>query len=200
MDPKIALFRISGLCAANFQAFAADGSVDVSVVPAHAANLRAQRVGSVFACGTTGEGSKLTVAERKTMLEAWIAAAGTDLKVIAHVGAESLGDARDLAAHAASVGAAAIGIIPPCYIKPSDVNAAVAWVEAVASACPALPVYYCAWRVAEQGGGGQPACARAPPPRALSQAARSAAARHSASPRHRTARAPPPPPQTTSRP
>lgn len=143
MDPTISAFRVTGLCAANFQAFTSAGAIDVSVVPAHAANLRAQGVTSVFTCGTTGEGSKLSVAERKAMLEAWIAAAD-GLVIIAHVGAESLADARDLAAHAQAAGAKAVGVIPPCYVKPGDVNACLAWLEAVASACPALPVYYCA--------------------------------------------------------
>jgi dihydrodipicolinate synthase/N-acetylneuraminate lyase len=143
MLASVASFRIAGLCAANFQAFTPAGAVDLSAVPAHAANLRAQGVTSVFACGTTGEGSKLSVAERKAMLEAWIAAAD-GLAIIAHVGAESLADARDLAAHAAAAGAVAVGIIPPCYVKPGDVAACIAWVEAIASACPALPVYYCA--------------------------------------------------------
>lgn len=159
MDPAISAFTIKGLCAANFQAFTASGAVDTAAVAAHAANLRAQKVTSVFACGTTGEGSKLSIAERKAMLEAWVAAGGADLAVIAHVGAESLADAKDLAAHAAAAGAVAIGIIPPCYVKPGDVNGCVAWVEAVGAACPTLPVYYCAWRAWAVGR------ARSQPPR-----------------------------------
>lgn len=52
------------------------------------------------ACGTTGESYTLTVAERKAQLEAWIATAGDDITVIAHVGCESLADTKELAAHA----------------------------------------------------------------------------------------------------
>jgi N-acetylneuraminate lyase len=150
MDPKIASFRITGLCAANFQAFTPSGAIDTSAVAAHAANLRSQGVSSVFTCGTTGEGSKLSVAERKTMTEAWVAAAG-GLDIIAHVGAESLADACELAAHAQASGAVAIGVIPPCYVKPGDVSACIAWVEKIASFAPALPVYYCALRARTRG-------------------------------------------------
>jgi len=145
MDPTIASFRLTGLCAANFQPFAANGDCDHAAVARHVANLHAQGVTSVFTCGTTGESLKLTVAERKACLEAWVAAAraaGTGLRVIAHVGAESLRDAQDLAAHAASAGAVAIGVVPPTFFKPGDIEAVLRWVEAVASAAPALPAYH----------------------------------------------------------
>ena len=145
MDPQVAAFRITGLCAANFQAFLPDGECDHAAVPLHAANLRAQGVGAVFVCGTTGESLKLSVAERKAALEAWVAATsleGGKLQVIAHCGAESLRDAQELAAHAARAGAVALGVVPPTFFKPGDVGAVCALLEAIASKAPALPLYY----------------------------------------------------------
>ena len=145
MNPSVAAFRLTGLCAANFQAFDAAGECDHAAVPLHVANLAAQGVGSVFTCGTTGESLKLSVAERKASLEAWVAAAkgsASALVVVAHVGAESLRDAQELAAHAARAGAAAIGIVPPTFFKMGDAESCLKWVEAVASHAPALPAYY----------------------------------------------------------
>ena len=145
MDASVAAFKLTGLCAANFQAFDAAGECDHAAAALHVANLARQGVTSVFCCGTTGESLKLSVAERKASLEAWVAAAaaaGTGLRVVAHVGAESLKDAQELAAHAARAGAVAIGIVPPTFMKPADAEACIAWVEAISAHAPALPAYY----------------------------------------------------------
>ena len=134
MDPSVASFRVEGLCAAHFQPFdAATGDVDNAAIPLHVAELQRQGVSSVFCCGTTAEGAKMSVAERKAVLEAWVAAARAStppLVVIAHVGAESLRDA------------AACGLVAPSYFKPGDVGACVALLESVAAAAPALPLYW----------------------------------------------------------
>ncbi len=48
MDSTIAKFRVTGLCAANFQPFNADGSIDNASVPAHVDELVRQGVKYVF--------------------------------------------------------------------------------------------------------------------------------------------------------
>jgi N-acetylneuraminate lyase len=146
MDPQIAAFKLEGLCAAHFQPFdPKTGDVDNASIALHVAELRRQGVSSVFTTGTTAEGVKLSVAERKSVLEAWVAAARASeppLTVIAHVGAESVRDAMDLAAHAQAVGAAAAGLVAPSYFKPGDIAACVALLEAVAAKCDKLPLYW----------------------------------------------------------
>jgi len=147
MDPAISAFRVEGLCAAHFQPFSATpdgvGAVDHAPVPRHVEELVRQRVAAVFVCGTTAEGVKCSVAERKAILEAWVAAARpAGLVVIAHVGAESVADALELAAHAAAAGAAAAGLVAPSYFRPGDVAACVALLDAVGKACPKLPLYW----------------------------------------------------------
>jgi dihydrodipicolinate synthase/N-acetylneuraminate lyase len=72
--------------------------------------------------GTTGEGYCLTVAERKTLLEAWIAKAQRDITVIAHIGCEALADVVDLAKHARIAGAAAISVMPSVFFKPASIE------------------------------------------------------------------------------
>lgn len=46
--------------------------------------------------GTAGEGVSMTVQERKTMAEKWVAASQGKLKTIVHCGAVCIRDARDL--------------------------------------------------------------------------------------------------------
>lgn len=79
----------------------------------------------------------LSVAERKEVLEAWVAAAaGKPVKVIAHVGSEALTDVLDLARHAAGAGAAAMGVMPTVFFKPDSLDTILKYMEAVAAAAP----------------------------------------------------------------
>lgn len=112
--------RIDGLVAAVFSPFDASGTLNTSVVPAQAAYLKATGVDWVFVGGTTGESLSLNMAERKTLTETWLR---TSASVIAHVGADCVSDAQELARHAEKSGAKAIGAMPPVFFKPNDVEA-----------------------------------------------------------------------------
>lgn len=48
MDPTIATFRVTGLCAATFTAFNEDGSLNLDAIPAQLAELKKGGVGYVF--------------------------------------------------------------------------------------------------------------------------------------------------------
>ena len=91
----------------------------------------------ILALGTTGEGILLSVAERKRVVELYVA---TPLPVIAHCGAQSTADTIELAAHAADAGAAGIAVIAPPYF-PLDDAALLAHFDAAAQACAPLPFY-----------------------------------------------------------
>lgn len=129
--------------AAAHSPFHADGSLAPEVVPVQASFLAQQGIRTVFITGTTGECHSLTCAERLTLFRAWAdAAAPGGITVIAHVGANSLDDARTLAARARELQFAAISALAPSYFKPADVPALVDWCAAVAAAAPDLPFYY----------------------------------------------------------
>ena len=130
--------RIEGLVTAVFSPFTAAGDLNFSVVPAQQAWLNATGVRWVFVTGTTGESLSLSVSERKRLTDAWIS---TGTNVIAHVGAESLVDARELATHAENAGAKAIGAMPPTFFKPAT---AAALASTIASICAAAPKLYAA--------------------------------------------------------
>lgn len=147
MDPRIAAFRVRGLCAATYTAFHEDGSLNLDAIPAQIAELKRGGVAYVFVGGTTGEGFSLSQAERKALTAAWTAACATGgcgegISVIAHVGCESLVDTQDLAAHAQSVGVSAVSVMPSVFFKPSSIEVLIKWLEAVAAVAPTTPLYY----------------------------------------------------------
>jgi N-acetylneuraminate lyase len=135
-------FRLSGLVAASFTAFRSDGSLDLEPVERHADLLARNGVTGVFVCGSTGEGVSMTTAERMDCLGRWVAVARGALKVVAHVGHNSLGDAQALAAHAQKTGADAIATVAPSVLRPAALADLVDWCAAVSAAAPGLPYFY----------------------------------------------------------
>lgn len=68
--------------------------------------------------------------------------AGTPMRVIVHVGANCVDDAKDLAEQAEDLGATAIAAIAPMYFKPKNVEVLVATMAQIAAAAPDTPFYY----------------------------------------------------------
>lgn len=134
--------KIKGFIPAVFTPFDAEGQFDSSIIPNYAERLKNEGVAGIFVGGTTGEGLLLTIAERKKIAEAWIQHQSDNFKVIIHVGATSIVDARDLASHAASHSAYAISAMAPLFLKPQSVAALIEFCGQVADAAPDLPFYY----------------------------------------------------------
>ncbi len=131
-----------GLIAAPFSPFHADHSLNLDAIEPYAEWLVSQNVIGAFVCGTTGEGMSMTTDERKRLAERWVAVAPPQLKVIVHVGHTSLGDCRELASHAQSIGAAAVSAMAPFFFKPADIESLVRWSAEIAAAAPELPYYF----------------------------------------------------------
>jgi N-acetylneuraminate lyase len=134
--------KLNGLVAAPFTPMREDGSVNLPVIAQQAQLLETNGVSGAFICGTTGEGFSLTTEERMQVAEAWLAALPKSLKVIVHVGHNSMEDSRKLASHAARIGAHAFATIGPNFFKPSDVAQLVGYCQQVAEAAPNLPFYF----------------------------------------------------------
>lgn len=134
---------ITGLVAATHTPFHADGSLHLAVVETQAAHLLANGVTRAFIGGTTGESHSLSLAERRALTERWMeVTAGSELKVIVHVGANCLGDVRELAAQAQVLGAEAISALAPSYFKPGNIASLVACCAEIAGAAPELPFFF----------------------------------------------------------
>ena len=83
----------------------------------------------------------MTVAERKSVLEAWVEAAAGRMRVIAHVGGTCQADCIELARHAAGQRVAAVGAIAPFYFKPASVEELVDFYKPIAAAIAPIPFY-----------------------------------------------------------
>ena len=134
--------HFKGLVAPTFTPMSSDGSLDLSPIERLAESHLADGICGAFVCGSTGESTSLTVDERKQVAERWQTVAGAELPVIVHVGHNALPAAKEMAAHAQRIGAAAVAAMAPCYFRPSDVEDLVVWCSEIASAAPGLPFYY----------------------------------------------------------
>ncbi|WP_438481328.1 dihydrodipicolinate synthase family protein [Oleiharenicola lentus] len=139
---KKSRFRLDGLIAAPFTPFDAKGAVNYTMVAKVAAHLRATGVHGAFVCGTTGEGSSLTSDERRKLAETWRRATKGKLKLIVHVGHNSLRESQELAKHAQSIGADAVATLAPSFFKPEGLAGIIDWCAAVAKSAPKTPFYY----------------------------------------------------------
>ena len=135
-------YWITGLVPAVFTPLKADGSLNLDMVAPIVEHLIVDGVAAIYVCGSTGEGSSLTSEERKTVAAAYIQAASGRIPVIVQVGHNSLRKARELAAHAESIGADAISAIPPIYFKPGSLDVLMNCLAEIAGGAPNLPFYY----------------------------------------------------------
>jgi dihydrodipicolinate synthase/N-acetylneuraminate lyase len=97
-------------------------------------------IDGVLACGTTGEGVLLTLAERRRMAELVAMARPPGFQLAVHAGAQNTADTVALAAHALDVGADAVAVIAPPYF-PLDDEEIYRHLRAAASACDPLAFY-----------------------------------------------------------
>jgi len=137
------IHQLHELVAAAHSPFHGDGSLAPEVVPTQASFFAANGIRTVFITGSTGECHSLTCAERLSLYDAWAVAAPThDIAVIAHVGGNSLEDARALARRARELELSAISALAPSYFKPGTLSDLIDWCAAIAGEAPALPFYY----------------------------------------------------------
>lgn len=134
--------KIEGLIDAPFSPFDPEGNVNLQPIPAYAAMLQKNGLKGVFVNGSSGEGYMLTTDERKAIAEAWVKAAPEGFKVIVHVGSCCVRDSRELARHAAEIGAWGIGAMAPPFPKIGRVEELVKYIEEIACGAPGLPFYF----------------------------------------------------------
>ncbi len=114
--------------------------LDAEAVGPYADFLVAGGLDGILVLGTTGEGLLLDVAERRRVVELYVAASTGRLQVAAHCGAQTTRDTVELAAHAPEAGADAVAVIAPPYFQLDD-RALLEHFTAAAAACDPLPFY-----------------------------------------------------------
>lgn len=134
---------LHGLVAATHTPFHSDGSLNLAAVELQAAHLLRNRVLIAFVGGTTGESSSLTLEERRQLSTRWMEVTrGSELKVVVHVGSNSLSDSRALATHAQELGVVALSAVAPSYFKPRSLEILIDCVAEIAGAAPETPFYH----------------------------------------------------------
>jgi|TARA_B100001063_G_scaffold237811_1_gene259137 N-acetylneuraminate lyase len=134
--------KLTGLIAAPHTPFDGNGQVNLPVIDQIADLLVKQGVEGVYICGTTGEGLNCTVNERKAIAERWVSAAKGRLHITVHIGALSIADTLEMAAHAETIDVFATSVIAPCFFKPASVDDLVDYCATVAAAAPSKAFYY----------------------------------------------------------
>ena len=115
---------------------AADGTPDLQALVATAERLIDAGMSGVVYCGSMGDWALLTGEQRRQGVERLVSAG---ISVVAGTGASSPAEAAAHAAHAASVGAAGLMVIPRVLSRVGSTAAQRAHFAAVLSAAPNLP-------------------------------------------------------------
>ena len=135
---------IEGLIAAPFTPLHEDGTLNVSIITSYYQMLKKNGVKGAFICGSTGEGTSLTLNEKKLVSKAWADAIKDDaeFKVTLFLGGTCLSDCKDLAIYAYEIGLSAVSVSAPFYFKPANVKVLADCCREVASVVPHMPFYY----------------------------------------------------------
>lgn len=135
--------KMKGLVVATHTPFTATHELNLAAVERQAEHFSQNSLEIVFIGGSTGESQSLSLDERLQLARRWFEVVrGSSLKVVVHVGANSLTDARALASQAEALGALAIAAFAPSYFKPRSIACLSACCSEIASAAPAMPFYY----------------------------------------------------------
>src|SRR4051794_25317571 len=151
--------RFPGVIPAVTTPFDAHGEVDLDALKGNARSLLDAGLTGLVGNGTMGEAGSLSAAERRTVIEALVDAAGGRAIVTAGVSAQNPEAAVDYARDAAAAGAGAVMLLPP-LLYGGDEREVLGCYAAVAAATD-LPIMVYNNPVAS---GGAPTPPRAPPP------------------------------------
>jgi 4-hydroxy-tetrahydrodipicolinate synthase len=111
--------QLNGILPALITPFTEDGaSVDETALTSLVQGLVQAGVGGLIPCGSTGEFTALSTAERKRVTEVIVQAAEGTIPVVPHTGALTTKETIELSTHAEQSGAAAVMVVPPFYESP----------------------------------------------------------------------------------
>src|SRR5271167_3788738 len=131
---------LRGVIAAIATAVDGNGEPDCGRATALAHFLLSNGCDGLNVLGTTGEATSFSLAQRKTVMNAY-RAAGLPLEcMMVGTGAAATADAVALTRHAAELGFAGALVLPPFYYKGVPDDGLVAYIEAILQATAATPI------------------------------------------------------------
>lgn len=128
--------------------FAEDGSVDLGCYARLVDHQVASGSHGVVVNGTTAEPSTLTVDERKALAEVGIEAAAGRVPVVVATGSQSLAETVELTDHADGLGADAVLVVTPYYVRPPQRGIVDYFVEVASHTDRPLLMYHIPGRAA----------------------------------------------------
>ena len=134
--------KLKGLIVAPFTGFTDDGEVDIQAVSRQQKYYKDNGIIGAYVCGTTGEGSSLTIEEKKALFREWAKYRDESFTVIGFVGGTSVKEAKELTAFAAARGLDAVAMTAPYYQRAANVHELALTLAEVAAAAPELPFFY----------------------------------------------------------
>ncbi|XP_014468637.1 PREDICTED: N-acetylneuraminate lyase-like isoform X2 [Dinoponera quadriceps] len=136
-------YTYRGLIVPVFTPFTKDGSLNLSIVSRYGNYLAEKGVKGILVNGSSGEGTLMSVNERKLIAEAWVKVVKeTKQHLMIQVGGASLPDVIELAKHAESLHVDAILCLPELYFKPSTPGQLIEYLEIIGQAAPNTPLLY----------------------------------------------------------
>ena len=139
MAIKMVKFMIEGILPAIITPFDEEGNVEFKYLK-DVVNFQMRKgVHGFFVCGSAGEGALMSTEQRKTVAEAVLNEVKGRVPIIVHVGSTNTNEAVELAKHANTIGAAAVGAITPFYFKP-DLEGLIEHYRSIAKAI-SIPVF-----------------------------------------------------------
>lgn len=109
--------RAGCLMAAAVTPLTEDFRPDAARALTHARWLMANGCDGIALFGTTGEGPEFSVADRKALLDHFLAGGVEPWRIMVSVNAMAIGDIVDLAQHALAGGARDLLLMPPCVFR-----------------------------------------------------------------------------------
>jgi 4-hydroxy-tetrahydrodipicolinate synthase len=119
----VTLFRPDGIIPALVTPFKKDNEVNEEALRDLVNFVVEKGVNGVVPVGTTGEFVYLSEEERRKVVEIVVDEVSGRVSVIAGTGASSTGQAIELSKHAEDVGADAVLVVSPYYLRPADKGA-----------------------------------------------------------------------------
>ncbi|XP_022198088.2 N-acetylneuraminate lyase B isoform X2 [Nilaparvata lugens] len=137
-------FDYKGCMAPVFTPFFRDSSlVNYEMIPKYADYMVSSGIKGVLVNGSAGEGLTMSIAERKSVLEAWmVEAKRCKLAVMVQIGGILLNGAIELAKHAESQGVSALLCLPDLFYKPSNGTDLANYLKFISNAAPNTPLLY----------------------------------------------------------
>ena len=134
--------KFKGLMAAPFTPLTKNAEVDTNKIAEYASYLTTRGVKGAFISGTSGEGTSLSVIDRKLIAKAWKDHCSSDFSLFIQVGHTCLEDSCAMASHAELLGVDAISTMAPLFFKPKNIKELISYCKTIADSAPNTPFYY----------------------------------------------------------